>query len=144
MYLIWSKVLRRKFATGTSFIHAEAISWPDSRCIPRSKAPPSRIKFQHIKGYFEPKAGKLQNCFCTGELAVQATAVAVMETASPFTESLTITEMLLQANPVRHPYSFVLATNNLWLFLRCIQCPMSSKRRTNTNDERHSVQQHFR
>ena len=55
-----------------------------------------------------------------------------------------ITEMLLKANPVRRPYSFVLATNNRWLFLRCIQCPMSSKRRTNTNDERHSVQQHFR
>ena len=52
--------------------------------------------------------------------------------------------MLLQANPVRRPYSFVLATNNRWLFLRCIQCPLSSKRRTNTNDKRRSVQQHFR
>ena len=52
--------------------------------------------------------------------------------------------MLLQANPVHRPYSFVLATNNRWLFLRCIKCPMSSKRRTNTNDKRRSVQQHFR
>ena len=57
---------------------------------------------------------------------------------------LIITEMLLQANPVRRPYSFVLATNNRWLFLRCIQCPMSSKRRTNTNDECHSAQQQIR
>ena len=55
-----------------------------------------------------------------------------------------LTEMLLQANSIRRPYSFVLAINNRWLFLQCIQCPMSSKRRTNTNDERHSVQQHFR
>ena len=56
--------------------------------------------------------------------------------------ALLITEMLLKANPVRRPYSFILATNNRWLFLWCVQCQISSN--TNTNDERQSVQQHFR
>ena len=52
------------------------------------------------------------------------------------TDGEVLTEMLLKANPVCPLYSFVLATNNRWLFLWCIQCPLSSKRRTNTNDKR--------
>ena len=56
----------------------------------------------------------------------------------------TITEMLLKAKLVRRLYSFLLATHNCWLFLWCIQSPMSSKRRTSRNDECRSEQQHFR